>query len=244
LRATISRHAHVNEDRAAQALARAFPGCNFSHPWNSQRKETNMLRTLSRSGLLMLAAFCLALPLGSSRAAAQTSGKIATANVMKIFNEIQETKDLNAKMQNEVKNVDAQNTEKKQKLRDLQAARDALKPDSSNYEQKNQEWTQAIIEYQTWFQIQQVNLARTQKLQTISLFNKIQAAVNEVATQKGVDIVIAEQRPDLPMENFEQLKVEDVRNWINSRNVLFMNPSIDLSSDVIANLDQKYKSGK
>ena len=81
----------------------------------------------SRLSLMMLpAALCVALA-APSRAAAQSANKIATANVMKVFNEIQETKDLNAKMQNEVKNVDAQNQEKKLKLRDLQSARDALK---------------------------------------------------------------------------------------------------------------------
>src|SRR5205807_2534576 len=101
----------------------------------------------------------------------------------------------------------------------------------------------AIIEYQAWFQITQANLARTQKLQTLQLFNKIQAAVAEVATQKGVDLVLAEQRPELP-ENFEQLNVEEVRSWITARNVLYMNNAIDISSDVITNLDQKYKSGK
>ena len=195
----------------------------------------------SKYALIMLPALCLGLA-AAPQARAQTQ-KVATTNVMKVFNEIQETKDLNAKMQNEVKNVDAQNQEKKLKLRDLQSARDALKQDSPQYETKSQELTQAIIEYQAWFQITQANLARTQKLQTLQLFNKIQAAVAEVATQKGVDLVLAEQRPELP-ENFEQLKVEEVRSWITARNVLYMNNAIDISSDVITNLDQKYKSGK
>jgi len=199
-----------------------------------------MMLKLPRFALLALA---IALAGSALPARAQTAAKVGTANVMKIFNEIQETKDLNAKMANDVKNMDAQNQEKKQKLRDLQAARDALKPDSPQYEQKNQEWTREVIEYEAWFQTTQVNLARTQKLQTLQLFNKIQAAVAEVATQKGIDLILAEQRPDLP-ENLEQLKVEEVRNWITARNVLYLNNSIDISSDIITNLDQKYKSGK
>jgi len=169
--------------------------------------------------------------------------KIATANAAKVFNEIQETKDLKAKMDNERKTIEAQDLEKKQHLKDLQATRDALKADAPGFDKANQDLMRDAIEYQTWAQITQANVQRNQKLQMVNLFNKITAAVAEVATQKGVDIVIAEQRPELP-DSLDQLNVEQVRALINGRNILFATASVDLSNDVIASMDAKYKAGK
>jgi len=191
------------------------------------------LRMLPLIGLLAVVG--LSLP-----ASAQ---KIATANAAKVFNEIQETKDLKAKMDNERKTIEAQDLEKKQHLKDLQATRDALKADAPGFDKANQDLMRDAIEYQTWAQITQANVQRNQKLQMVNLFNKITAAVAEVATQKGVDIVIAEQRPELP-DSLDQLNVEQVRALINGRNILFATASVDLSNDVIASMDAKYKAGK
>jgi Skp family chaperone for outer membrane proteins len=185
--------------------------------------------------LVVLSVLCFALP-----ASAQ---KIATANAAKVFNEMQEKKDLTAKMENERKTIEAQDLEKKQHLKDLQAARDAIKSDAPGYEKVNQDLFQAAIEYQTWAQITQANVQRNQKLQMVNLFNKITAAIAEVATQKGIDLVIAEQRPELP-DNLDQFNVEQVRALINSRNILYSTATVDISNDVINAMDAKYKAGK
>src|SRR5436190_12132555 len=164
------------------------------------------LRTLP----LIVLAMLLFAPLASAQ-------KIATANAAKIFNEIQEKKDLAAKMENEKKTIEAQDLEKKQKFKDLQAARAAIKSDSPGFEKANQDLMQFAIEYRTWAQITQANIEQNQKLQMVNLFNKITAAVAEVATSKGVDLVIAEQRPEFP-DNLDQFNVEQVRAIINQRN--------------------------
>ena len=77
----------------------------------------------------------------------------------------------------------------------------------------------------------------------VNLFNKITNAVTEVATQKGIDLVIAEQRPELP-DTLDQLNVEQVRALINGRNILYATATVDISNDVINAMDAKYKAGK
>ncbi|MGH7175777.1 MAG: OmpH family outer membrane protein, partial [Tepidisphaeraceae bacterium] len=118
-----------------------------------------------------------------------------------------------------------------------------LKPDAAQYAQRNNELLQASIDLQVWQQINQAEVQREQKMQMLNIFNKITNAVAEVATQKGIDLVIAEQRPEFP-ENTEQINVDQLRLLINQRNVLFNAPQVDLSNDVIAAMDAKYKSGK
>ncbi|HEX3358230.1 MAG TPA: OmpH family outer membrane protein [Tepidisphaeraceae bacterium] len=169
--------------------------------------------------------------------------KIATVNAARVFNEIQETKDLKTKMENDQKTLQAQDLDKKTKVKDLQSARDALKADSPQYAKANQDLMQAAVDYEVWQRVQGANIQRDQKQQMLNIFNKITSAVGDVAAQKGLDLVIAEQKPDIP-ENIDQVNVDQLRLLINQRNVLFSTPAVDISSDVIAAMDAKYKSGK
>ena len=85
--------------------------------------------------------------------------------------------------------------------------------------------------------------ARTTRLPKRVPRPKKTAAVAEVATSKGIDLVIAEQRPEFP-DNLDQFNVEQVRAIINQRNILFSTATADLSNDVINAMDAKYKAGK
>jgi Skp family chaperone for outer membrane proteins len=177
----------------------------------------------------------------SSQAFAQA--KIATVNAAKVFNEIQETKDLKSKMENDQKTLQAQDLEKKTKIKDLQSARDALKPDAPQYNDANKAYVQAAIDYRVWQEMQGADIQRMQKQQMLTIFNKITTTVAEVATAKALDLVVAEQRPEIP-DNLDQLNVDQVRLLINQRNVLYSTPAVDISNDVIAAMDAKYKAGK
>lgn len=200
----------------------------------------NVVRTARLAALTLVVA--LALNLSPARAQSAQPTKVAIANPAKIFQQLQETNDLKAKMENTRKTLEQQEFERRQKIKDLEAQRNQLKPDAPAYQERQHELLQATMEFQVWGQMMQADVQREQKQQMKSLFDKITTAVTEVATQKGIDLVIAEQRPDL--DNIDQLNVEQVRALINTRNVLFSAPQIDISNDVIAAMDAKYKAGK
>lgn len=185
----------------------------------------------------------LVLGLTLPASAQNASPRVAICNPAKVFQDCQEVKDLRAKMEQQQKLLGQQKLEKQQKLKDIQNARDALKPDAPAYGEKNRELVQAAVEYKTWEQITQLDVDREQKQQMLSIFNRITTTIAEVATSKQVDIVLAEQRPELP-ENLEQINLDQLRAVIISRNVLFSNPAIDITNDVTTALDAKYKAGK
>ncbi len=187
----------------------------------------------------LLAVGALALP-----AMAQTAPRIAIANTARILNDLQETKDLNQKISNDLKTLDAERQTRQQKVTDLQAKRDQLRSDAPQYNDVNKDWLSARIEFEIWAQLQQANLQREQKMQMKSLFGKITQSVAEVATRKSIDLVIAEQKVDIP-DNMEQLQVDQLKAIIGQRNVLFANSAtVDLTNDVITAMDAAYKSGK
>jgi Skp family chaperone for outer membrane proteins len=175
---------------------------------------------------------------------AMAQAKVAIANTAKILNDIQETKDLNQKISNDLKTLDAERQTRQQKVTDAQAARDQLKPDVPQWADRNKEMLQLRIEFEIWAQMQQMNLQTQQKQQMRTLFNKITQSVSEIATQKGIDLVLAEQKVEIP-ENLEQINVDQLKAVIGQRNVLFVNSSaVDITNDVITAMDAKYKAGK
>jgi Skp family chaperone for outer membrane proteins len=206
------------------------------------------MKHLVQSTLIVLTMFlmtspatALAAPPGQSTGAA--GAKIATASPARIFNEIQETKDLKALIESKTKNLEQDRFAREQKLKDLKNTRDQLKPDAPQYADRDRDLRQAVIEYKVWFDQNTADMQAEQKRQMLLIFNKILTAVQEVATAKGIDLVIAEQKPEFP-PNLDQVDANNLRAMINSQNVLFSTPQVDISTDVITAMDAKYKSGK
>jgi Skp family chaperone for outer membrane proteins len=176
-------------------------------------------------------------------APAQTeSTKVAVCSPARVFNDMQETKDLRSKIEAQQKDFKSQADARQQHVKDLQAQRDLLKVDSPQYKAADDSFTKEAIEFNTWIQVNQAQMQGEQKQQMKSLFDKIVATTDEVAKAKGIDLVLTDQRPDLP-ENLTQISVEQLKGILNQRNILSMNEKkVDISQDVIAALDAKYKS--
>src|SRR5688500_2952920 len=175
-----------------------------------------------RTAILTLFVICLT----SADAVAQVN--IAIVNPGRVFQEMQETKDLKAKLEIDRKTLEGEVQQRQQKVKDLQAARDLLKQDSPQYQQADQAFMTAAIEFDTWSKITQATLQGQQKQQLKTLFDKIVAATQEVAQQKGFDLVVADQRPEMP-ENLQAITVEQLRAMLNSRNILFSSEKVDLN---------------
>ena len=168
--------------------------------------------------------------------------KIGIVNPARVFAEMQETKDLKAKLETDRQNLEKEINARQQKVKDLQAARDLLKADSPQYQEADQKFMSEAIQYDTWQKITQATLQGQQKQQMKTLFDKIVAATTAVAQAKGLELVFADQRPDMP-DNLTQISVEQLRAMLNGRNILFTSEKVDLNSAVIAELDAKYKAG-
>jgi Skp family chaperone for outer membrane proteins len=173
---------------------------------------------------------------------AQETAKVAVVNPARAFQEMKETKDLKQKLENDRKSLEQEVNTRKGKVTDLQSQRDLLKPDSPQYAKADQDFMQEAIQFDTWSKITSAQLQGQQKQQMKTLFDKIVAATSAVAQQKQIDLVIADQRPDLP-ENLAQISVEQMRAILNGRNVIYNNNKADITNDVIAQLDSMYTSG-
>jgi Skp family chaperone for outer membrane proteins len=179
---------------------------------------------------------------GSASAQVSSGVKIATANPVRIFNELRETKDLRDKMQQDTNNAEKESLQKKSQLADIKAARDQFKPGTKGYDEQNQRYLEATLALDSWGKIRGMNLANDQKIKIVYLYDKILQGIAKVAAQKKIDLVLAEQQPQLP-DSLDQVTADQLRAILGSRNILYGSATSDISAEVITSMDAEYASG-
>jgi Skp family chaperone for outer membrane proteins len=193
--------------------------------------------------VLAAAAVILALVLThtaqSQNAPAPAAINIAIADPAAIALKIRETQDMLAAMKDDQKTLQDQMTAKQQDLKKLQQALTYLNPNTPSYDQANQQLLSESIAYDAWVQEEQLDLNRRLKNNVKRLFDEIQDAVATVAQKKGINLVIADQRPDIP-DNLDNVDIRVLQDLISRRTVLYSDQSRDISGEVQALLDQNY----
>jgi Skp family chaperone for outer membrane proteins len=191
-------------------------------------------------GILAAAAMAALVPV-RAQAPQGAPARVAVCSPRKVMNTIQEAKDLQQQNEATGKNLVAERTQRESKLKDMQQALQLLKSDSPGYADKVKELETATVEYEVWVKVKQFENDRTVKTQTKQLWEKVTATVAEVAMQKGYDIVLADARVDIP-DDLTQLTDQQLNQVIQTRNVLFVAAQVDVTQDVIAAMDAKYKA--
>ena len=187
--------------------------------------------------LLLGAVTTLALP---DQADAQAA-KIGVVRPARIFQEMQETKYLKLKIEQEEAAVKKTGEEKGRNIEKLKAEIAQLRRDSPSYNEKSIQLRNATIEAKAWGETTAADIENAQKAQTLELFKKIQAAIAEVAKAKGVDLVIADVSGDLP-ESVDNVNKQQFTQFLSQKNVWYTADSAELTNDVIAKLDADFKA--
>lgn len=168
--------------------------------------------------------------------------RIAVANLARIFGQMRETKDI--KDQLEAKNNDfkAQQEKKSAAIKDIREDLRNLKPDTPPYDARVKDLDNALADLETWGKVTQVEADRDQKKMMKKLFEKIEAAVAEVAKQQGYDLVLADQSGDFPL--LEKNNLESIRGYINQQSLLYADKRLDITDAVLTQLDADYAKEK
>ena len=117
-----------------------------------------------------------------------------------------------------------------------------LKPDNPQYKKAQQDLDQAMADFDSWGKVVRLQAERDQKQTMVMLFNKIQAAVTQIAKEDQIDIVIADQGPDIG--DTEDLTFDQLRALINQKDVLYTSKRADISDEVLTLLDAQYAKDK
>lgn len=164
---------------------------------------------------------------------------IATANPEKIAESIHEYQDMAAQMDLDRKSLTNTLNDKKNALTAMEQALSYLKTDSPQYAEQQDKLLKASIEYKAWGEETQLSLQRQQKTKIKNLFAEIEDAVAQVAQKDGINLVIADQRVQIP-DNLDNIDVNALRQAIAQRTILYSDQSRDISGEVITLMDKNY----
>jgi Skp family chaperone for outer membrane proteins len=196
------------------------------------------IRRIIPVGFLTMMA--VALPL---RAQSAVPTKVAVANTIAIFGQIQEVKDLNVKLNNDQRTLQAEADRRKADLENLMNTRNQFKPESQQWSEANQKYIKAAVDFRSWGELTQIDQLHQAKLQTKQVFDEIQAEATDMAKQMGYDLVISQQAPDLAGTiDDPQVTIQQFRSEIAQFNVLYAGPTVDISDKIVTALDAKYKN--
>jgi Skp family chaperone for outer membrane proteins len=211
-----------------------------------------MMKQLKLNRLMLLAPLCaagiaavvLAAPAPQGAPGQGLAARIAVVNPSRIFNEMKETKALNEKMNGEMAKFEATRRQKVEQIEQLKKSRNDMRPDHPQYEELNNQLLAASADAEVWIKTQAILNDQRQKRQTKIIFEKVQAAVAEVAKQQRIDLVISDTKDVLPDgPELEKADIRAVKAAIYQKDVLYASDRLDISSDVLANLDAKFQAG-
>ncbi len=171
---------------------------------------------------------------GSSGAA-----KIGVCDVVQIFNSYDRTKDLNTKQTNK---TDALKAEDDMRVKAIEAIRmelDGLKAGSSEYQRRRSDGERLTIERAAWLKFKEAQMLRDYANLSRNMYKEILAAVKQIASEQGYALVLCREPSQLQSESVAELRQE-----ISGRKVLYASGKIDVTDQVLARLNQLYRSSK
>lgn len=177
--------------------------------------------------------------LDSSSASNQGSpaGGVAAIDIVYVFNEYQRQKDLASEMQQAQERIRAEDERRRAAIEGLEATLTAMDPADATFDEKRKELRNLTIDYKTWSEVMQADMAREVGVWTVRMYQEILEVVNETARREGYELVV--YRDQFQPQSFEP---EAVRRMIRDRKVVYVDPARDLTQRVLGELNQRYQA--
>lgn len=161
---------------------------------------------------------------------------MAVVSLEEVWNQVDEREQMNADLQTEKEELLAAKERRQQKIKNMQQDIDWSPEDSEERRKKEDELTQAAIEFKAWWEWQQQRLAREEKIRYEDLYRNSITAIEEVAESNGVDMVLFKERSP----NFDpKLNIAQTLALIGNRKVLYVRDELDLTDQVITRMNNR-----
>jgi Skp family chaperone for outer membrane proteins len=164
-------------------------------------------------------------------------GKVAVVDVIRIFNECQQTKDVNERFQLRDENFAGQRQKLKEAVDAKEKELQAFARGSKEYIERFKQWVQLQVEYGSTIKIHQRRIVRDQVLWTRRTYTQIVQAVEEVAKARGLLLVLYRDEMDLQTED-----LQDLGSRLRDRKVVFSATGLDITQDVLDKVNRDYRA--
>lgn len=194
---------------------------------------------------LLAAAVCLTVALTvltHSQAQSTTmpapEARVAVCDMQEIFSEYNRAKDLLARLNDRRQAFSAEDEQRGKAIEALQVELAGLKAGSEEYEARRTEAERQQIDRTVAMQMAESALRREHRRLTMDMYAEVTRVVAEVAQERGFTLVLYRDGELVDTEETLELLAQ-----IRSRKLLYNDPSLDITADVLARLNVAYRSG-
>lgn len=170
--------------------------------------------------------------------------QVAVVDIVRIFDECDQIKDLNVVLRDAKESVEKEAEARKKVLSQKEVELAAFSPDSPDYAPRRDEFARLNIEANVWLQVKRAQMAREHFNWTRIVYEDLNRAVAQVGRERGFLVVLQKRefRPDL----VEEGNVENLRQMIHARAVIYLDDSLDITDAVLKkmNTDYRQRGGK
>lgn len=199
--------------------------------------------TKGKSGLAIVATAALVWGLATGLNQAQIAGsarpgnQVATVNLVYVFDNFDRTKVLNQRRLESLQRLQEAEEQKTEALDAERRTLQALAPDSAEFFRRKREFDRMNIEFQVWqmYEREQITQAHLHWIQRT--YQMVIEEIAEVSRKHGIPLVVTQEELDVSrIDNTESLLQR-----ILIRKVVYCNPDIDITDEVLANLNTKFE---
>ena len=163
--------------------------------------------------------------------------KVAVVDVIRIFNECRQTKDVNERFQLRDEKFTDRREKLKQAVDQKEAELEAFARGSKEYVERFKQWVQLQIDYASAVKIHQRKIVRDQVFWTRKTYTQIVQAVEEVAKARGLLLVFYRDEMDLQTDD-----LQDLGNRLRDRKVVFSAAELDITQEVLDKVNRDYQA--
>ena len=169
----------------------------------------------------------------------EPTAKVAIVNVAQASESYARTKDLEAQFEQLRQQYRNEINAMRDRLeRGAKALREEFKPGTTEFDRRQRELAQLEWELQYYQETEGAKLERGLADSLRQIFGDIQRTVGQVAREQGYDVVLAAD--ELPPDSPDSTNM--ARQQILLQKVLYWNPRVDLTQEVIVRLNAQYKA--
>ncbi len=165
--------------------------------------------------------------------------RMAVCDVAEIFASYNRAADLAASLNERRQALAAELEQRRNAIELLQKEMEALKPGSDEYNTRQAEAERLKIDLAVTQQVGEARMLGEHRRLTVDMYEEILQAVGEIASQRGIDLVLYRDHGLVQTDQTVELLAQ-----IRDRKVLYYSPGMDMTQEVLARMNEAYTASK
>jgi Skp family chaperone for outer membrane proteins len=195
-------------------------------------------RVIVPSLLLALACGVFAYLAGAGRAAAPKEVVMASVDLEKVFDSLAERVAEDARLTALGEQRKAEDEAYKTQIRDMAAELENVPQGTPMYDTSERELVKKTIEYESWSNFTVRELDRERAIVLRKLYAKVKEELARLSGDAGYDVVVLNDS----LNEIAPDTAANVTQQISARRFLYVNPTIDITNELIDRMNNRFNS--